>query len=189
MSVRSIRSPWIAGVLAAAIALPNGALLRAQTAQTAKPPATTTTQSPATTTAKPPATSTAKPPATTTTQSPATTTAKPPATTTTAKPASTAKPATPPPGTNADIGWPRTVVFKTGKATWYQPQIESWTNQKQMVAWSAVSFTPNGTTKPALGTIKMEADTQVAVDDRVVRLDMKIVEYNFPSLSTDQVKA
>jgi hypothetical protein len=81
------------------------------------------------------------------------------------------------------------VVFKSGKATWYQPQIESWTNQKQMVAWSAVSFTPNGTTKPALGTIKMEADTQVAVDDRVVRLDMKITEYNFPSLSTDQVKA
>ena len=33
MSVRTIRSPWIAGVLAAAIALPNGALLRAQVAE------------------------------------------------------------------------------------------------------------------------------------------------------------
>jgi hypothetical protein len=143
MSIRSTRSPWIAGLLAAAIALPNGALLRAQTT-------------------------------------------KAPATTATAKPAQTP---TPPVGSNADTGWPRTVALKSGTAVWYQPQIESWTGQKQMIGWSAVAFTPAGAKEAALGTIKLEAATQVAVDDRVVRLDMKIVQYNFPSLSPDQVKA
>jgi hypothetical protein len=33
----------------------------------------------------------------------------------------------PPPGTNADTGWPRTVALKTGTVVWYQPQVESWT--------------------------------------------------------------
>ena len=81
--------------------------------------------------------------------------------------------ATPPPGTNADTGWPRTIALNSGTAVWYQPQIESWTDQKKIVAWSAVSFHPTGAKEPALGTIKIEGDTQVAVDDRVVRLDLK----------------
>ncbi len=97
-------------------------------------------------------------------------------------------PGVPPPGTNADIGWPRTITLKHGTAIWYQPQVESWTNQKQIVAWSAVAYTPTGAKEPALGTIKIEGPTQIAVDDRVVSLDLKITEYNFKSLSPDQVK-
>jgi hypothetical protein len=111
----------------------------------------------------------------------------------TAKPApQTAKPAntgSPPPGTNADTGWPRTVTLKSGSAVWYQPQVESWTGQKQIVAWSAVSYTPTGAKDAALGTIKLEGTTRVALDDRVVSLDYRITEYNFPSLKPDQVKA
>ena len=106
--------------------------------------------------------------------------------------AQTAKPAavtSPPPGTNADTGWPRTVTLKSGTAVWYQPQVESWTGQKNIVAWSAVSYQPTGAKEPALGTIKIEGPTQVAVDDRVVTLDLRITEYNFKSLSPDQVKA
>ena len=159
MSMRSTRSPWISGVLTAALAIPPGALVRAQT--TAPKPATPTQ------TAKP-APATAKP------------------TTPQAKPANTG---TPPPGTNADTGWPRRVALKSGTVDWYQPQIESWTGQKKMIAWSAVSFTPTGTTTPALGTIKIEGDTRVALDDRLVGIELQIVEYNFPSLKTDQVKA
>jgi hypothetical protein len=162
MNITSTRSPWIAGVLTATLALPPGVLLGAQTTTTK--PATT----PAPQTTKPAAPATAKP------------------TTAQTKPANTASP---PPGTNADTGWPRTVKLKSGTAVWYQPQIESWTGQKKMIAWSAVSFTPAGTTAPALGTIKLEGDTRVALDDRLVGIDFQIVEYNFPSLKTDQVKA
>jgi hypothetical protein len=96
--------------------------------------------------------------------------------------------ATPPAGTNADTGWPRTITLNHGTAVWYQPQVQSWTNQKQILAWSAVSYTPTGAKEPALGTIKIEGPTSVSVDERVVSLDMKITEYNFKTLSPEQVK-
>ena len=96
--------------------------------------------------------------------------------------------ATPPVGTNADTGWPRTVALNHGNVVWYQPQIESWENQKQVLAWSAVSYTPTGAKEPALGTIKIEGPTTVSVDERVVKFDMKITEYNFKTLSPEQVK-
>jgi hypothetical protein len=95
----------------------------------------------------------------------------------------------PPPGTNADTGWPRTITLRSGTGVWYQPQIESWTGQRHIVAWSAVSYQPVGAKEPAFGTIKIEGPTRVAVDDRVVSFDMRITEYNFKSLSPDQVKA
>ncbi len=151
MRMTTVRSPWIASVLAATLALPPGALLQAQT-QTAKPPAPATAK---------------------------------PATTPQTKPANTSSP---PPGTNADTGWPRTVTLKTGSAVWYQPQIESWTGQKHMVGWSAVAYTPTGAKQAALGTIKLEATTRVSLDERVVGLDFRVTEYNFPSLKPDQVK-
>ena len=62
------------------------------------------------------------------------------------------------------------------------------TNQKQVLAWSAVSYTPTGAKEPALGTIKIEGPTTVSVDERVVKFDMKITEYNFKTLSPEQVK-
>ena len=153
-------SPLVAGVLTATLALPP-ALVRAQ----AQTPPSTTKPATSTQTTKPAAPATAKP--------------------TTQKPANSASP---PPGTNADTGWPRQVVLKSGSALWYQPQVESWTGQKQMVAWSAVAYTPKGATTAALGTIKIEGDTRVALDDRLVGIEMKITEYNFPSLKPDQVK-
>jgi len=94
-----------------------------------------------------------------------------------------------PPGTNADTGWPRTVTLNHGTAVWYQPQIESWTRQTQIVGWSAVAYTPTGAKEPALGTIKIEGTTRVALDDRLVSMDLKITEYNFKSLPPDEVKA
>src|SRR5687767_10211996 len=101
------------------------------------------------------------------------------------------KPATataPPPGTNADTGWPRNVTLKNGTVVWYQPQVESWIDQKNIVGWSAVSYQRTGAKEPALGTIKIEGPTQVAVDDRVVTLDLRISQYNFPSLSPEETK-
>ncbi len=163
MFIPSRRSPAIALILTVAIAVPPGSVLRAQ-AKPAPPPV-----------APPPAQT--KP----VTSPPV---APPPAQ---AKPA-TAPPVAPPPGTNADTGWPRTVELNSGTVVWYQPQVESWTDQKQILAWSAVSYLPNGVKEPALGTIKIEGPTRVALDDRVVTMDLRITEFNFKTLAPDRVK-
>jgi hypothetical protein len=88
-----------------------------------------------------------------------------------------------------DPGWPRSYAAPTGGITIYQPQISSWDDQKKVVAWSAVSYEMKGGAKPALGTIKIEADTRVAVDDRLVSFqDFAITETHFATLSRDQTK-
>ena len=58
------------------------------------------------------------------------------------------------------------------------------------MAFSAVSYRDKAAnSKPALGTIKLEADTQVALADRLVNFqNMKIVETNFPDLPKEQVR-
>jgi len=100
----------------------------------------------------------------------------------------------PAPGTGApepDGGWPGTYpVAGGGTATWYQPQIASWADQKHLVAWSAVSYARKDAKEPALGTIKIEGDTKVATNERLVNFsDFEITEFNFPGLSRDQAQA
>jgi hypothetical protein len=107
------------------------------------------------------------------------------------------KPAAPSPSTaNAQVpvpdgGWPRVYsVDGGGTATLYQPQVTSWTDQKHMVAWSAISYARTDQKEPALGTIKIEADTRVSLDERLVNFsDFRIAQFNFPSLSRDQAQA
>jgi hypothetical protein len=169
MRILSRPSPWLAGILSVSLALPQVAFVGAQ----AKPPA----PAPTGTQAKP------------ATPAPAGTQAKPAAPAPSTAAARPAASATPPAGTNADTGWPRGLGLKSGSVTWYQPQVESWTGQKEIVAWSAVSYQPVGAKEPAMGTIKIEGPTKVALDDRVVSMDLKITEYRFPSLGPDQVKA
>src|SRR5262249_60212607 len=91
----------------------------------------------------------------------------------------------------ADGGWPRSYkVPGLGTAVVYQPQVDSWENQKTMIAWAAVSYQAEGAAKPALGTIKIEANTRVALDERLVDFsNLRIAEANFPSLSRDQSRA
>ena len=56
-----------------------------------------------------------------------------------------------------------------------------------MVAFSAVSYRGKADEKPALGTIKLEADTKVAVTERLVSFEqMRIVEANFQTLSKER---
>src|SRR5689334_13470997 len=67
--------------------------------------------------------------------------------------AAAAAPANPP-----DLGWPRAYATPSGgKIIVYQPQIATWEGQKQMTAFAAVSYEAKGATKPALGSIKLEA--------------------------------
>jgi hypothetical protein len=108
-----------------------------------------------------------------------------------AKPAAASHTATSAAAAEPDGGWPHDYTVADGGALRiFQPQIASWDGQKKIVAYYAVSFTAKGATKPALGSIKLEASTAVAVDDRLVNFtEAKITESNFPSLSPDQQKA
>src|SRR3954463_3796893 len=113
--------------------------------------------------------------------------AQPPAKTTTPATAKPASGSTPGP---IDGGWPRAYDLASGGGNLvYQPQISSWDSQKRMVAFSAVSHRSTGAEKPALGTVKLEAETTVSVSDRLVRLqNLKITDANFSTLSKDQVR-
>ena len=58
-----------------------------------------------------------------------------------------------------------------------------------MVAFSAVSYRDKAGTKPALGTIKLEADTSVALAERLVSFkNLRTVEANFQTLPKEQMR-
>jgi hypothetical protein len=125
---------------------------------------------------------------------------------TAAKPASQAPPTSAQPATPAaaqpsaktaaaapapvDGGWPRVYnVPSGGSLLMYQPQIASWDKQAHVVAFSAVSYRTKTAEKPLVGTIKLEADTKTAIEERLVRLqNMKIAEANFQNLPKEQVR-
>ena len=88
-----------------------------------------------------------------------------------------------------DGGWPRAYATAAGaQLLLYQPQVASWTGQKHITAYSAVSYQTKGAKAPSLGTIKIESDTSVAVPERLVNFsEFSISEANFPALPKDQV--
>jgi hypothetical protein len=90
-----------------------------------------------------------------------------------------------------DGGWPRRYTLPSGaNLEVHQPQISSWDKQAHLVAFSAVSrMPPNLQEKPVIGTVKLEANTTVAVADRLVRLEkMSISEASFQALPKDQLR-
>src|SRR5262245_18942081 len=89
-----------------------------------------------------------------------------------------------------DGGWPRDYGTASGGAVRvFQPQIASWDGQKRMVLYSAVSYSAKGAEKPALGTVKIEAESTVAVDQRLVNFtQVKLTESNFPNVPNEQVR-
>ena len=83
--------------------------------------------------------------------------------------------------------FPRSYQLESGNILLYAPQLASWADQKHAVAWSAVSFKSNTSTQPAMGVIKVEADTEVALDQRLVNLTpLRITEINFPSVPREE---
>ncbi len=126
-------------------------------------------------------------PAQTTTTAPKTGTQAPK----TGTPAS-ATPAKAAPATAAppDGGWPRHYQTAAGtQIVVYQPQVADWANQKHMTAYAATSVQRRGEPKPALGTVKIEANTKVSVDARLVNFtDMTLADPNFPTLNKEQVR-
>ena len=52
-----------------------------------------------------------------------------------------------------------------------------------------MAYTPKGAKEPSLGTIKVESDTSVALDERLVSFsEFKITESNFPKIERDQLR-
>ena len=89
-----------------------------------------------------------------------------------------------------DGGWPRAYLTKTAaQLLVYQPQVASWPDQKHMTAYSAVSYQPKGAKAPSLGTVKIEAQTSVAVPERLVSLtQFTISEAHFSTVPKDQLR-
>jgi len=113
-------------------------------------------------------------------------TATPPAKTG-AKPAAAAAQAA------TDPGWPRAYTTESqGQVVVYEPQTASWANQKHMVAFAAVSYQTKGaaaTVKPVLGTIKLETETSVSLDTRLVKFgNLRITESSFPTAPKEQLR-
>jgi hypothetical protein len=90
----------------------------------------------------------------------------------------------------ADGGWPRTYTTATrARVVLYQPQVASWSDQKHMTLYAAVSYASPGAQAPARGTLKIESDTSVALADRLVNFsEFRITESSFPTLQKDAVK-
>src|SRR5262245_31779156 len=107
-----------------------------------------------------------------------------------AAPATKPAAAAPAPAASAPVdgGWPRAHLSAAGaQMLVYQPQVSSWTNQQHLVGYAAVSYQAKGAQKPALGTVKIESDTSVSVEERLVKFSpLKITESNFSTLSREE---
>src|SRR5215471_21865778 len=68
-----------------------------------------------------------------------------------------------------DPGWPRQVTNDQGTLIYYQPQIDSWNNYKDLVGRAAFSITPKSG-KGTVGVVSFHADTDVNNDTRTVYL-------------------
>lgn len=90
----------------------------------------------------------------------------------------------------ADRGWPRGYSLPSeAQVVLYEPQIATWDNQKHMVALAAVSYVTKGEQKPTLGTIRIESDTLVSTEQRLVKFStLKITEANFQTLPKEQTR-
>ena len=90
---------------------------------------------------------------------------------------------TPPP---PDPGWPRQRTNEQGRLIYYQPQVDAWTNFKDLTFRMAFSLTPKGG-KEIVGIIELQAQTDVNMDDHSVLLrDFKINEVKLPGLDPEK---
>ncbi|MFD1601289.1 hypothetical protein ACFSJW_23095 [Flavobacterium artemisiae] len=82
----------------------------------------------------------------------------------------------------ADDGWPREAENNRTKLVYYQPQIDSWDDHKEIKARVAFSLTPKDG-KQVLGVASLEAATLVDKDSRSVFFkDIKVTDVRFPAL-------
>ena len=81
-----------------------------------------------------------------------------------------------------DPGWPRQKSSPAGKLVYYQPQVDEWSNYKDLDFRMAFSLTPTGG-KQTVGVVNVHAKTDVNVDARTVLLSSPVItDTHFPSL-------
>jgi len=89
-----------------------------------------------------------------------------------------------------DRGWPRGYNLPNeAQIVLFQPQIATWDDQKHAVALAAVSYVAKDAQKPVVGTIKIETETRVSLEKRLVQFSkLKITEANFQTLPKEQTQ-
>ncbi len=87
-----------------------------------------------------------------------------------------------------DGGWPRSYEMSSARTlVIYEPQVATWDRQKHVVAYAAVAYITSAANKPDLGSIKLESETAVSLEERLVRFGtIDLTESNFPKLSREQ---
>jgi len=87
----------------------------------------------------------------------------------------------------ADNGWPRETTNNGTKLVYYQPQVDSWDDHKEIKARLAFSLTPKDG-KQVLGVASLQASTLVDKDSRSVFLkDIKVTDVRFPALDEKKI--
>jgi len=94
----------------------------------------------------------------------------------------------------ADEGWPRQKEQDGNILVYYQPQLDSWKNQKVLKARVAVELTLQGQKQPIAGAVWITADTETDLESRMVTLDdIEVEKTSFavldPALSAAGEKA
>jgi len=92
------------------------------------------------------------------------------------------------PDWSGELTWPRQYSNETGATlVMYQPQITEWQDTRRVSARTAIAFSESGAEQPSLGTFEIEADTEVDLETRLVRMSgVEIVGHRFPSLDDQQ---
>ncbi|GAA6771073.1 hypothetical protein [Flavobacterium sp. CGRL2] len=87
----------------------------------------------------------------------------------------------------ADNGWPREITNNGTKLVYYQPQVDSWDDHKEIKARLAFSLTPKDG-KQVLGVASLQASTLVDKDSRSVFFkDIKVTDVRFPALDEKKI--
>jgi hypothetical protein len=83
-----------------------------------------------------------------------------------------------------DNGWPRQFVSTNATLLYYQPQIDSWKDYKDLSGRAAFSISPKSE-KTTVGVVSFHAVTETDKNNRTVYLhDIQYTSVRFPSLDT-----
>jgi len=85
-----------------------------------------------------------------------------------------------------DPGWPRQKTSSAGRLVYYQPQVDSWTNYRDVQFRMAFSLTPTGG-KQVVGVVQVKSSTDINMDARTVLLSKpEVTDTHFPSLDSSK---
>jgi hypothetical protein len=80
------------------------------------------------------------------------------------------------------VDWPREIKKDGNRLTFYQPQVDSWTDYLQLDGRVAIVLTPAGE-QSVTGMVTLQAQTDTNFDERTVAIhDIRITSALFPSL-------